>query len=83
MRDSIYNEIRIFGFGSFEPIAFSRNDSLFEIKYKVKYVLYGCEAKFKFEEMAEYNLEVAKYLDRYYGKMWRNELRLDVIALKQ
>ena len=82
-RDSTNKEIRIFGMGGYAPVAYSTKDNLFETRYKIKYVLYGCEPEFSIAEMTEYNLEVGKYLDRIFGVKWRNELHNDVIALKQ
>jgi hypothetical protein len=83
VRDSANNEIRVFGTGGYAPTAYTKKDSLFECKYKVKYVLYGCEPEFSNAEMTVYNLEVGKYLDRIWGVKWRTELHNDVIALKQ
>ena len=81
-RDTSNNSIRIFGQGGYAPTAFSRKDSLFEIKYKITYVLYGCESPYTNEEMKEYNLEVGKFLDKHFGTVWRKELHTDVINLK-
>ena len=54
-------------------------DSLFEKKYHLKYTSLGCGNP----DVAEYNLLIAEYLDKTYGKEWRAVARKDVIGFKK
>lgn len=83
LNDIASHQIRIFGVGGIASTAYGKEDSLFETKHNVRYVLYGCQPEYMFDQMKEYNLEVGQYLDKRYGKQWRKELHLDVIALKE
>lgn len=80
-KDSINNTLHIFSMSGPDPVAFSKKDSLFEKKYCVKYVLFGCESDYDFEDMYEYNIKVERYLDRRFGKKWRLELRDDAVGI--
>jgi hypothetical protein len=57
------------------------NDSVFKEKYKLTFKSQGC-VRLNGENEKAYNLEVFKYLDLKYGKTWRDEIRKDVIGLK-
>jgi hypothetical protein len=57
-------------------------DTLFEQKYKLKYISRGC-TKFSIDNEKEYNQTIFDYLDKTYGKFWRIEVRQDIIGLKR
>jgi len=57
------------------------NDFAFEKKYNVTFLSRGC-IRFSEDNEAAYNYEIFKYLDKAYGKDWRNEIREDVIGLE-
>lgn len=59
--------------GGIVPLQFEGQD-LIEQKYKLKLVDLGCVVP-KDICIAHYNAEVAKYLDRKFGKAWRKEVR--------
>lgn len=80
VRDVESNRIKLFGLGGISPVAYSSRDSIFEFRYKVKYVLFGCVTPYEIDSMKAYNKEIGKYLDKRYGKAWRKELHPDVIA---
>ena len=82
LRDIASHRMRIFGQRGLDPTAYSRSDSIFESKYKVTYILFGCTSPFDEDKMKEYNLEIGKYLDSLYGRQWRKQLHPDVIALR-
>lgn len=80
-KDLLNNTLRLFSVEGPDPVAFSKRDSLFEKKYCVKYVLFGCEPDYEHEAMSEYNRKVERYLDRRFGKKWRLELRGNVVGI--
>jgi hypothetical protein len=82
-KDIASKKIKIFGMGGISPHAYSMADSIFEAKYKVTYILFGCETLYGNKEMQEYNAEIGKYLDKTCGRSWRKELHPDVIGLKE
>ena len=82
-KDIASKKIKIFGSGGISPHAYSKADSIFEVKYKVTYILFGCEALYENRAMQEYNIEIGKHLDKTYGRGWRKELHPDVIGLKE
>ena len=53
----------------------------FEKKYKVKYHEFGCIAPIK-TCVLMYNKVIFEYLDKKFGKKWRNDVRADVLGLK-
>jgi hypothetical protein len=55
------------------------NDSIFQEKYKLQFVFLGCTS-WQGDNFEEYNNETFKYLDNKYGKVWRKEIRKDVIG---
>jgi hypothetical protein len=57
-------------------------DTLFENKYKLKYISRGC-IRFSSDNEREYNTTIFNYLDKKYGRTWRKEVRPDIIGLKQ
>ena len=83
LKDIASNKMKIFGQGGIDPVAYSKVDSIFEVKYKITYILFGCESPYKAAEMREYNEEIGKYLDKLNGKGWRKELHPDVLGLTE
>ena len=57
-------------------------DTIFESKYKVKYKSLGC-ISLHGDNLNEYNQTIFAYLDKKYGKKWREEIRRDVIGLSE
>lgn len=80
VRDVESNRMKLFGIGGISPVAYSSRDSIFEFRYKVKYVLFGCVTPYENDSIKAYNKEIGKYLDKRYGEAWRKELHPDVIA---
>jgi len=80
-KDIASHKMKIFGQGGIDPVAYSKVDSIFEVKYKITYILFGCESPYKYDGMREYNEEIGKYLDKLNGKGWRKELHPDVLGL--
>lgn len=80
VKDIESNRLKIFCMGGISPVAYSSRDSIFESRYKVKYVLFGCVTPYEIDSMKAYNIEIGNYLDKRYGKAWRKELHPDVIA---
>lgn len=74
------HEQKIFLPGGFISSTITKEDSIFEKKYQIKFISQGC-VKFEGENELEYNQEIFKYLDKKYGKKWRNEIRIDAIGL--
>jgi len=83
LKDIALYKMKIFGQGGIDPVAYSKVDSIFEVKYKVTYILFGCESPYKTDEMREYNEEIGKYLDKLIGIGWRKELHPDVLGLTE
>lgn len=67
--------------GGISPIVYY-TDSLFENKYHVFYLEFGCSGP-KNEFIIEYNKSIFRYLTKTYNKKWRKGIRKDVIGLKQ
>jgi len=53
----------------------------FEKKYEVKYHEFGCIAPIK-TCVLMYNKVIFEYLDKKFGKKWRDDVRTDVLGLK-
>ena len=83
LKDIASYKMKIFGQGGIGPVAYSKVDSIFEVKYKITYMLFGCESPYKLDGMREYNEEIGKYLDKLNGKGWRKELHPDVLGLTE
>ena len=66
--------------GGFAPVHIAGQE-LFERKYKLSYFDLGCVVPSNLC-IAHYNAEVAKFLDKKYGKTWRKEVRKDVTGLQ-
>lgn len=64
--------------GEFVPI--HTTDSLFEGKYGITYVHFGCVGPEKAMAVA-YNQVVLRHLQRQYGRRWRQAVRRDVVGL--
>ena len=58
-------------------IANSPSDEEFENKYKIEYLDFGCVSPSQ-EIIRRYNSQIATYLDRAFGKEWREKIRRDV-----
>lgn len=56
-------------------------DAAFEKKYGVSFFSQGC-VRFPGDNASAYNEEVFKYLDKKYGKIWRDEIRTDAVGFK-
>src|SRR6187551_2539614 len=83
LKDIASYKMKIFGQGGIGTVAYSKVDSIFEVKYKITYILFGCESPYTAAEMREYNEEIGKYLDKLNGKGWRKELHPDVLGLTE
>lgn len=68
--------------GSIAPIANSKMDNEFELKYGIKYYDFGCTppADACFEE---YNKIIFQYLTKKFGSEWKNSVRKDVCFLEK
>lgn len=66
--------------GGFAPVHVAGQE-LFERKYSLSYFDLGCVVPRNLC-IAHYNAEVAKFLDKKYGKAWRKEVRNDVTGLQ-
>jgi hypothetical protein len=73
--------ISLFIQGGFAPIV-DKADYAFEKKYSLKLRDFGCTALNQ-KIISAYNTEVFKYLQSKYGDQWREEIRKDVIGLKE
>ncbi|CAL2103847.1 conserved exported protein of unknown function [Tenacibaculum sp. 190130A14a] len=60
----------------------NEKDTFFQKKYSVKFYSQGCLRNGKNENEEAYNQTIFLYLDKRYGKVWRNEIRENVIGLK-
>ncbi len=56
---------------------FSGADNTFQKKYGVTYHSFGDET-IMYDCMWQYNTEIAEFLDKKYGEIWRIEVRWDV-----
>ena len=83
LKDIATHKIKIFGQGGIDPVAYTKVDSLFEAKYKITYILFGCESPYTAGQMKEYNEEIEKYLDKLNGIGWRKELHPNVLGLAE
>lgn len=63
--------------GGFAPVHYEGQE-VFEKKYEVRYFQFGCVVPANIC-LDTYNREVAKHLDKQYGKIWRREVRKDVM----
>ena len=73
--------IRLLIVGGIAPKIYGNEDK-FEQDYLLKYHDYGCMAPSPMVCLAAYNKEVFKYLDATYGHKWREDVREDVVGLK-
>ena len=65
--------------GGIAPVIY-KGDKKFAEKYKVDFIEYGCEAVSE-RSLIEYNKTIFEYLDKKFGKKWREEIRDDVLGL--
>jgi hypothetical protein len=47
-RDIALHKIKIFGQGGISPVAYRKEDSLFERRYHITYMLFGCVAPYEY-----------------------------------
>jgi hypothetical protein len=66
--------------GIVAPAPMTAADEAFQTKYKIQYYSQGCVHQ-EGEDEAGYNQAVFKYLDRKYGKNWRQEIRKDAVGI--
>lgn len=78
-RDIKENKPRLLIIGGIAP-TIHLDQHLFEEKYGIKYDDYG-DVPPPSECLEQYNREIFNYLDKKYGKSWRNEVREDVDGL--
>jgi hypothetical protein len=76
------NKFRLFCGVAFKSV-FAEGDKDFEKKYNVRYHIVGDFLRSSVAQMTSYNMVVADYLDKKYGKGWRLEIRRDVLGLMQ
>lgn len=68
--------------GGIAPIILS-SDKIFSEKYNIRFYDLGCVAYDPQECLIAYNVTMFQYLDKLYGKKWREEIRKDVIGFRQ
>jgi hypothetical protein len=66
--------------GGHAPFYYNGQEN-FEKKYKIRYYDFGCIGIPR-ECTKSYNKQVFDYLDNKYGKIWRGEVRSDVVGFK-
>lgn len=83
-KDIANNNIKILFAGGLMGIPDFNNekDTFFQKKYSVKFYSQGCIKNGNNENEQAYNQTIFLYLDKRYGKVWRNEIRENVIGLK-
>ena len=79
LKDISEGKIQFLLSGGIAPVIYS-SDKEFTKKYNVSFYEYGCEA-ISNKSLKKYNTVVAKYLDKKYGKSWRDEVRNDLIGI--
>jgi hypothetical protein len=76
------NQVRILLPGGIvAPAPMTKADEVFQTKYHIQYYSQGCVHQ-EGEDEAGYNRTVFKYLDRRYGKNWRQEVRKDAVGIR-
>ena len=78
LKDIKENKPRLLIIGGIAP-TIDLDQHLFEEKYGIKYDDYG-DVPPPQECLEQYNREIFGYLDKKYGKSWRNEIRQDVVG---
>jgi hypothetical protein len=73
-------KIKLLIVSSIAPIYY-KNQHDFEKKFKIEYLDYGDTIPSALECITLYNKTIFRYLDAKYGKLWRLEVRQDVIGL--
>lgn len=73
--------VSLFVQGGFAPVV-NKGDAEFEKNYKVNISDFGCTA-LEQKIVAAYNNRIFIFLDSKYGRQWRDEVRQDIIGLKQ
>lgn len=84
IKDIKKKNIRILFLGGFGriPVFNNKKDVSFQKKYSVKFFSQGCIRMGNNENEEAYNQTIFKYLDKKFGKHWRNEIRKDPIGFK-
>ncbi len=80
LEDLKSGKAKLFCLGGIAPAAYSALDQTFERKYSVTYYQMGC-TPMPFKCTKGYNGVIARHLDAVYGKVWRNQVRKDAVAL--
>lgn len=68
--------------GGIAPVVY-KTDKTFERRYKIYFNDFGCVAVDSQECLIAYNKTIFDYLDKTYGKKWRQEIRKDAIGLRK
>jgi|JI8StandDraft_2_1071088.scaffolds.fasta_scaffold03700_10 hypothetical protein len=80
-KDIENKQIKLLLAGSIAPAAKTKNDILFEKKYKIKYHQFGCESPSSTNCLQDYNKTIFAFLDKKYGRKWRKKVHDDVLFL--
>jgi len=70
---------RLLIFGGIAPVIYSGQEK-FENKYGINYYDYGCIIPNK-DCAIDYNKRIFEYLDLKFGKIWRKQVRKDIVGL--
>lgn len=57
---------------------YSATDKEFEKTFNIQYEIMGCTPTMSSEKSVAYNRTIASYLDKKYGRYWRQKVRRDV-----
>ena len=77
------NKSKLFCGVGFLVEAMMNKDYLFQKRFGIDYYLVGCVIELSIDDMTNYNIIVSKKLDFLYGKIWRKNLRNDVLGLRK
>lgn len=80
LQDIMQSKVKLLLAGGIAPIYYQGQEQ-FEKKYHIQYYDYGCTPPNR-KCIIAYNRTISKFLDKQYGKRWRNEVRKDVIGYK-
>jgi uncharacterized protein (UPF0212 family) len=80
LQDIMQSRVKLLLAGGIAPVYYQGQER-FEKKYHIQYYDYGCTPP-DIKCIISYNHTIYKYLDKQYGKRWRNEVRKDVIGYK-
>ena len=79
IKDIEQHTMKLLLIGGDAPIVYTK-DQNFSEKYKISFYDYGCLPD-DYNCIFSYNKAIFSYLDKKYGKGWRDEVRNDVIGL--